>query len=308
MLSRFKKIVSGLKNWVADRLPLVIVSALIFMMLIILLWPRVVITVRAGEAGAFYSRFFGGTVIDKTFPEGIHVIFPWDVMTIYDVRVQTVLHEFAVLTNKGLPIQLKIAIRYHPEYEMLGLLHKEVGPDYVHKIVVPQIESVLRKGIGRRDPEDIYTNKQGVLTNIIIEAIEETGRKYVTIDDVIIRTLSLPLSIKNAIENKLVEEQRHQAYAFILKREEEEAKRKRIEAAGIRDYQKIISETLDEKLIKWQGVNATLELSKSKNSKVVIIGSGKEGLPVILNADERTLRKEERIPEKEERTPEKEEK
>lgn len=283
---------SNLKRWVAERLPLIIASLLIFTILLILLWPRVVITIHAGEAGAFYRRFFGGTVIDKTYHEGIHVIFPWDIMTIYDVRVQTVLHEFDVLTNKGLPIHLNIAVRYRPEYNMLGLLHKEVGTDYVDKIVIPQIESVLRKGIGGHDPEDIYTNKQGILTKIIVNAIEETGRKYVTIDDVIIRSLSLPEEIKKAIERKLIEDQNHQAYVFILKREKEEAERKRIEAQGVRDYQKIISETLDEQLIKWQGVNATLELSKSENSKVIIIGAGKQGLPVILNADERAPTKE----------------
>ncbi|OQW87560.1 MAG: hypothetical protein BWK78_09030 [Thiotrichaceae bacterium IS1] len=287
-----KKTLRDLERAIVEKLPLVIVSLLIFIILLILLWSRVVITVHAGEAGAFYSRFFGGTVIDKVFSEGIHIIFPWDIMTVYDVRVQTVLHEFSVLTKKGLPIHLDIAIRYHPEYEMLGLLHKEVGPDYVQKIVIPQIESVLRKGIGEHDPEDIYTNKQGVLTKIISGAIEETGRKYVTIDDVIIRSLALPPTIKDAIEDKLVEEQRHQAYAFILKREKEEAERKRIEAQGIRDYQKTISETLDEQLIKWQGVNATLELSKSENSKIIIIGAGKGGLPVILNADEQTVKKE----------------
>ena len=210
------------------------------------------------------------------------MIYPWDRMYIYNTRIQTKLHEFDVLTNKGLPITLHLAIRYRPEYEMVGLLHKRVGPNYVDTIVVPQIESVMRRNIGQQNPEDIYTNKEGILTNIVIAAIEETGQKFVYIEDIIIRAVILPDDVRDAIEEKLVHQQRFQAYEFRIDRERQEAERKRIEAEGIRDYQSIVNETLDNELIRWQGVQATLELAKSPNSKVVVIGAGENGLPIIL--------------------------
>ena len=149
-------------------------------------------------------------------------------------------------------------------------------------MILPQIESVLRRRIGQHSPEEIYTNKEGVLSNIISLAIQEVGQKFVEVDEIIIRTVELPEQVKTAIEEKLVYEQQHLAYQFRLDREEQEAERKRIEALGIMVYQDIISSTLDEKLLRWQGIQATLEIAKSDNSKVVVIGAGEQGLPIIL--------------------------
>lgn len=240
------------------------------------------VVIQPGEAGVLYRLFQGGTVTDRVFGEGLHVVQPWNKMYVYNVRIQTVKRDLAVLTNKGLPIHLALAIRYRPQRELLAVMHQEVGPKYVDTIVVPQIESVLRKNIGREDPEIVYTNEGGILNDIILLALEEASRKFVEIDDIIIRTVELPEPIRVAIEDKLVEQQREQAYEFILAREREEAERKRIESKGIRDYQATVSETLSDQLIRWQGVEATRELALSENAKTVIIGAGDEGLPVIL--------------------------
>jgi len=278
LVERYQKF----RSWVAENTPGLIVFGLTFTLAFAVLWPRIVVSVQPGQGGVLYKRFFVGTVVDYVYPEGLHILWPWNQMYIYDSRVQLVMHEFDVLTNKGLPIHLRIAVRFHPEYELLGVLHQQVGPDYVHKIILPQIESVLRKNIGQHNPEDIYTNKEGILSRIIVLALEETGRKYVRIDDIIIRSLELPEPVRKAIEEKLVYEQQYQAYDFRLKKEKQEAERKRIEAGGVRDYQAIISATLNEQLILWQGVEATLQLAQSPNSKVVVVGAGKNGLPIIL--------------------------
>lgn len=285
-MSRLSTANNNFRLWLRDRIPFIIVFTLIILLIIAFLWQLIFISIKAGQAGVLYKRFSGGTVIDYVYPEGLHIISPLNEMFIYETRHQTVKHEFSVLTNKGLPITLKLAIRFYPEYEMLGVLHQRVGPDYVNKIVIPQVESVLRRSIGRYDPEVIYTNKEGVLTTIIVSALEEIGQKYVHVDDIIIRTLELPASIQGAIEEKLVYEQQYKAYEFRLAREKQEAERKRIEAAGIKDYQQIISQTLTEQMIKWQGVQATLELSQSQNAKVVVIGSGEHGLPIILGGNQ----------------------
>jgi regulator of protease activity HflC (stomatin/prohibitin superfamily) len=268
-----------------QNLPYITVLLLIIIFLTIYFWDYLFITIDSGEAGVLYKRFGGGTVTEYVYPEGFRIVAPWDKMHIYNVRIQTVLHDFRVLTNKGLPITLTLAIRFRPEYEMVGLLHKNVGPDYVNTIIIPQIESVLRKQIGQYNPEEIYVNREGFLDKIILQALEEAGQKYVIVDDVIIRTVQLPEQIRTAIDDKLVQEQLYKAYVFRLDKEKEEAKRKLIEAQGIRDYQDIISKTLNEQLIKWQGVQATLSLAESENAKIVIIGAGKDGLPIILGTE-----------------------
>jgi regulator of protease activity HflC (stomatin/prohibitin superfamily) len=278
---RFEKNFAGLRNWIRDTLPYFAVFLLICMMSIAFLWPQIVITINSGEGGVLYRRFFG-TVTDKVYTEGIHLIYPWDTMYIYNGRIQTVLHDFDVLTNQGLPIHLSLAIRFRPEYDLLGLLHQEVGPDYINTIITPQVESVLRKRLSPFNPEDIYMNKNNILTQVVIEAMEELGKKYVTANDVIIREISLPETIRQAIESKLTEEQREQAYVYRLQRETKEAERKRVEAVGIRDYQTTVSKTLTDKLLKWQGIQATLELAKSNNAKIVVIDGNNLGLPISL--------------------------
>lgn len=270
------------KRWAKEHAPHLIVGTLLLLLLLVVLWSRILIVVKPGQAGVLYRMLTTGTVTDHIYPEGLHILQPLNTMTIYDTRVQIVFHEFDVLTSSGLPIKLKLAVRYQPIYELLGVLHQQVGPDYANKIILPQIESVLRRNIGSYTPEDIYTNREGVLSKIITLALEEVGRKYIQVDDIIIRSVELPESVRKSIESKLVNEQQFLAYQFKLKAEQEEAKRKEIEAAGVDSYQKIISSSLTDKLIEWHGIQATLELAKSPNTKVVVVGSSKNGLPIIL--------------------------
>ena len=269
-------------RWVKGKLPYLITLVLVLTLLILYFWNRIFVVIGPGQAGALYRPLTSGTVTDYVYPEGLQVLFPLNTMTIYDTRVQVIQHDFTVLTNRGLPITLKLAIRFRPIYELVGVLHQQVGVDYPKKIILPQIESVLRRRIGQHSPEEIYTNKEGVLSNIIALAIEEVGQKFVEVDEIIIRTVELPKPVRTAIEEKLIYEQRHLAYKFRLEQEKQEAERKRIEALGIMVYQDIISSTLDENLLRWQGIQATLEIAKSENSKVVVIGSGEQGLPIIL--------------------------
>jgi len=291
LLAFFKKIFGFFLNflvifrgWIREVIPFLVVGMLVFILGFSYFFSEIVITVNSGEAGVLYKRFFG-TVTDETYPEGIHVIFPWDTLYVYNVRIQTILHEFDIITNKGLPIRLSLAIRFQPDYEMLGMLHQQVGPDYINAIIIPEVESVLRTLLSIYDPEDIYANKEDILTRVIVEATEELEKKYITAKGIVIRSIILPDSIRAAIENKLVQQQLEKAYIHILEKEKKEAERKRIEAQGITDYQNIVIQTLSPDLIKWQGVQATLELAKSNNAKIVIIGSGKEGLPIILGND-----------------------
>jgi len=280
----FKNSLLKLRSCIRHNLHYLAVFFLMLVISFIFLWPQIVITIHSGEGGVLYKRFFG-TVTDKVYTEGIYVIFPWDTMYIYNGRIQTVLHEFDVLTNQGLPIHLSLAIRFRPEYDMLGLLHQQVGPDYINTIITSEVESVMRKRLSPYNPEDIYMNKDRILTTVVIEAIDKLGQKYITANDVIIREISLPDTIREAIEAKLKEQQLAESYTYRKIREEKESERKGIEADGIKKYQETVSKTLSDKLLKWQGIQATLELAKSNNSKVVVIGAGSSGMPLILGND-----------------------
>lgn len=281
---RAKEIRKKLRGWSKENLPYLMIFVLIFLLLFFYLFDRIVITIGPGEAGILYRRFRGGTVVDKVYPEGIQFILPFNRMYIYNVRVQQVAHQFSVLTINGLKIDLHLSIRYHPEYLFLGVLHKKVGPDYVNAVVIPEIEQVLRVLIGRLSAEEVYRTKRAILAKSITEAIDQIARRYIRVDDVIIKMIRLPDTVERAIQDKMTQKHIADAYLYRLEREKQEAERKRIEGRGIRDQLKIIAEALPEdKIVDWLGIKATVQLSESNNAKIVVIGNSETGLPIIGN-------------------------
>jgi regulator of protease activity HflC (stomatin/prohibitin superfamily) len=275
---------SPFRQWLKRKLPLVMVLLLVTTLIVVFFWQRIVITIQPGEAGILFRRF-SGTEIDKIYDEGLHIFSPLDTVYIYEVRNQLALHDFKVISNKGLTVNLSLAIRYRPEYDLLGILHQQIGPDYLQRVIIPQIESVMRKRLGQYTAEQIYTNEAGLLTNTILVALDEVGRNYVEVEDIIIRAIDLPKDMVTAIEDKLKQEELMKSYEFRLKTAEKEAQRLKIEATGLRDYHSTLDEALTEKTLRLKGIEATESLAASNNAKIVIIGSGKDGLPIILNTD-----------------------
>lgn len=263
-------------------------AVLVLVFLVLLLWKQIVITVEAGHSAVLWKRFFGGTVTDRVYGEGIFVIFPWDKMISYDIRLQETRHEMHVLTRNALTITLDLSIRYRPEREMLGILHKTIGQDYVRKIVVPEIESSLRTAIGGWDAESLYSTRRLALAGIIRRAIDNVVENYIIVDNVIIRKITFPALIADAIEKKQREKQLAEAYEYILVRELKEAERKRIEAEGYNRYNEILNKNLTDRVLKWKGVEATLKLAESNNTKIVLIGNSSKELPIILNVGDIT--------------------
>lgn len=276
-----KKIYLKIKAFSKDNLSLFIILVLIVLFFFAYLFNNIVITIHSGQAGVYYSRFDGGTKVDRVYDEGIHFIYPWDKLYIYNVRVQEYFHEFDVLTKNGLTVHLLISIRYYPEYHLLGMLHKKVGPDYLNKVVVPEIEAVLRIIIGKINAEEVYTTKTSLIEESLNEAIEQVSQRFVIVDDVIIKRVTLPPSVQKAIQYK--EEQKHlaEAHDFKILREKKERERKTIEADAYRKYNRIIASSLTAQILDWKAIQAALELSRSPNTKVVVLGSGKRGLPVL---------------------------
>lgn len=253
---------------------------LIFLIIGILLFNKIVIFIDSGQGGVLYRLFFGGTVITKVYPEGIQFIWPWDTMYVYNARVQEQPHEFDALTKNGLKVHFTLSVRYRPEYNLLGRLHKEVGEDYVNIVVLPEIENVLRVLMGGLDAEEIYRTEDSLLEKAINGAIEQIAQRYVQVDDVIIKRMTLPESVAESVRNKIEQKHVAEAYEYRLLREEEEKKRKRIEAEGLERFRNALS----PEVLQYMGIQATLELSKSENAKVVIVGGGKDGgLPIIGN-------------------------
>lgn len=274
-----------LKRWLRGKLPLAIITTLITLLVVIFFFNRIVIIIQSGQAGVLYRLFGGGTETDTIYPEGIHIINPFNTMYLYEVRKQVALHEFDVITNKGLSIHLSLAVRYRPEYELLGVLHQRIGPGYLQRVILPQIESVMRKQLGSYTAEQIYTNEEGLLTNAILKALDEVGRNYVEVEDIIIRSIVLPAEIVTAIEDKLKQEEFMKSYEFRIQTAQKEADRLAIEAGGIKTYHETINSSLTEQILRHQGIQATQKLATSPNAKVVVIGSGKDGLPIILGGD-----------------------
>lgn len=282
--SNKKSAFDSFKLWLASKAPLLFVFFLIAVLIVVFFWSRVVITIGSGEAGVLFRRF-GGTEIENIYGEGLHLFNPLDTVYIYNTRKQIAFHEFDVISNKGLSVTLSLAIRYRPEYELLGILHQRIGPNFLQSVIIPQIESVMRKQLGSYSAEQIYTNEEGLLTNAILAALDEVGRNYVEVDDIIIRSIVLPNQIVHAIEKKLQQEEHMKSYEFRIETAKKEAERIEIEAKGIKTHHEIVNASLTEAILRHQGIKATESLAKSSNAKVVVIGSGKDGLPIILNTD-----------------------
>ena len=269
------------KAWFRRSAIYLSIVALLFIFAFLLLANRIVYNIHPGERGVRWSRF-GGTVLDRDYAEGLRLLPPWDEMYVYNVRVQEVHDTIVVLAANGLPITLNYSCRYRPDLNKLPQLHQTYGPYYVKVMVNPEIVSALREVIGNYRPEEIYArDEQGLLDEIYNALAAELIDRYVTIQTLLIKELRLTPELEAAINEKLVADQNAEAYEFRLKREQSERTRKGIEAEGIRDFEKISGISI----LKWRGIEATTELAKSPNSKVVIIGNGPGGLPIILNGD-----------------------
>ena len=260
------------------------IAAIVFgLMIVIGLWSKITVTVESGQAGVLFKLLGGGVETEQTYSEGFHFISPLNKMFIYDVRQQEVGEKMSVLSSNGLEISLDISMWYHPIEIKLGYLHKEKGQNYLNSIVRPAIRSATRSVIGRYTPEQIYSSKRDAIQEeIYIETKEILTPQYIQLNEVLVRDVMLPPTIKSAIEKKLKQEQESLEYEFKLIKETKEAERKKIDAEGKATANRILNASLTANILKERGIEATLKLAESPNSKVVIIGNSADGMPIIL--------------------------
>jgi prohibitin 1 len=259
----------------------IILSVIIGIFLIVIMWKSSV-TIGAGQSGVLFETLGDGVNTEHTYGEGWKLIAPWNKMIIYEVRQQEVLESMAVLSSNGLEISLEVSTWYQPMHKDLPKLHQEKGEDYLNRIVKPAIRSASRSVIGRYTPEEIYSTKRDAIQ---LEIFEETkiilDKQYVQVNEILVRDITLPPTIKTAIEGKLRQEQESLEYEFKLQKALKEAEKVKIEAQGKADANRILNASLTTNILQEKGIEATLELAKSPNTKVVVVG-GKDGLPLIL--------------------------
>jgi len=260
-----------------------IIIGVVILIVLLVFGSKMFIILKAGERGVIFRPYTSGLDKANIYREGFHIIAPWNDIYVYDVREQQREETMDVLDKSGLYINMDVTVRFNPTFNNIGYLHEQFGVNYTNILVVPEVRSSVRQVAGRYTAEEIYSTKRSeVEAAIINETRKILGANYIEMKALLIRSINLPPQIKGAIENKLTQEQEALAYQFRLDKERSEAERKRIEAQGISDFNKIISASLTENILKQRGIEATLQLASSANSKVVVVGSGKDGLPLIL--------------------------
>ena len=241
--------------------------------------------VDSGHRGIVFKSLGGGTS-KEVLSEGLHVMPIWNSLIAYDTRVHEMKEQLAVISSNGLTMVVDASIRYRPKVEELFELQTKIGPDYDQKLIAPVVRSEARKVFGRYQPEEIYsTRREEIERQIHDEVLKALEGKHVVVEAVLVRDVGLPEAIKTAIADKLAEEQRSQKMRFTLDKERQEATRKKVEAEGIATYQSIVRQGLTAEYLQWKGIEATQQLAASPNTKIIVVGGGKSGLPVILQTD-----------------------
>lgn len=263
------------------------VLGFIAFVVIVTLSNSLFLTIQAGQRGVLFERFGSGLDKDEVYNQGFHVIAPWNTMYVYNVREKQISESMKVLSRNGLNIQLDVTIREHPLPEKIGYLHENFGENYIPALVIPEMRSVVRNEIGKFTPEELYSTRRDEVQHMIEDNMEATlSENFISLDAVLIRDIQLPAKVKNAIEEKLEAEQSSLKYEYILQQEKKEAKRKIIEAEAKAEANRILSASLSSNILKDKGIDATLKLANSKNSKVVIVGGSQNGgLPLILDSN-----------------------
>lgn len=267
-----------------EKLPKIGIPVIAILLLVIILIAKSAITIGSGEAGVLYKTFGGGVVTDQPpLGEGFHIVMPWDKVHVYEVRQQELFEKMKVLSSNGLEIQIDASAWYEPVYNDLGNLHQSLGKGYLDRVIKPAIRSAARSVVGRYTPEQLYSSKRDAIQDEIFEETKKILEKqYVQLNEVLVRDVTLPNTIKEAIERKLRQEQESLEYEFRLVTAEKEAEKVIIEAKGKAESNRILSASLTDKILQDKGIDATIKLSESPNSKVIVIGSGDSGMPLIL--------------------------
>jgi len=292
------------RRFIERHLPSVVIYLMVATLVAIVLYPHMVVTVPSGQVGVLWKRFGGGTVLDprKLKNEGFNLILPWNRVFLYDLRLQSFTEPYNAISGDGVSLTATVIVRFRLQRDAVPVLHQAIGPNYEQVLVQPGIGSLTRQVIAEYTAEQAYSTArqeiQDKIRNLVEERLSEKMMEHAGEEgeesyrvsmsdtfhlyDILVTGIELPAAIVAAINRKTEQYYIAEEYKFRVEREKRESERKKIEAEGIRDFQQTVSQGISESYLRWRGIEATLQLSQSTNSKVVLIGSGKDGLPIIL--------------------------
>jgi len=249
---------------------------------------RIFYKVKASERAVVFKTLSGTLEKDELIGPGWHMKAPWNDVFLYEIAEQNIEEQLDILAKNGLEITVDVTVRFHPKPDKIGTIQENFRGEYINVLVKPEVRSTVRLVMGRYTADEIYSTKRAEVESAIKEetlAILGAPGNEIVMKGLLIRSIKLPEQIKTSIENKLKQEQEALAYQFRLDKEKSEAERKRIAADGEAVANKIINSSLTDELLKMRGIEATQQLANSPNSKVIVIGGGKDGLPLILNGN-----------------------
>jgi regulator of protease activity HflC (stomatin/prohibitin superfamily) len=306
-------------RFIGRHLPTFSVMVLLSFLAAIVLFPYVVVTVPSGMVGVLWKRFNGydlyclcfvgrGTILDprELRDEGLHIIWPWDKIYLYSLRLQSTAQTYNAISKDGVNVTVQVSIRYQLVHNYVPVLHKFIGPDYFASVINPEIGSHTRETISQYTAQEVYTSREAIEQkvqsaaqkslvshlNILVQpdAMEQPDPKNykdflqnsILILDTPVLSIELPIEIVAAINRQTQQFYEIQEFKYRVEREAQESRRKQIEANGIAAFQQTVSKGISDSYLRWRGIEATLALAQSQNAKTVIIGGGKDGLPIIL--------------------------
>lgn len=259
------------------------ILAVVVSIIVIVLINSTFLVIDSGHRGILFRTFAKGVNKKVVYSPGFHLVAPWNKMYIYDVREAQHEETMTVLSSNGLDIILDISVRVNPIHNKVGYLHERFGANYLYSLIRPEVRSTVRNIIGKYHPEELYSTKRNEVQMLIAQDLKKVlAANFVDLRAVLIRDIELPEKVKCAIEDKIEAEQQALKYEFILEQEKKEKERLIIEAKGKSEANIILSASLNERLMTDKGIEATLKLANSPNTKIIIIGNEKNGLPVIL--------------------------
>jgi prohibitin 1 len=239
--------------------------------------------VRTGHVGVV-TLF--GRVTGRTMGEGIHLVNPIARVQELDIKTLEIKERASVPTKEGLIMGIEASILYHLQPDRAADVYQKIGVDYANVLVVPNFRSAIRAVTSAHSASSLYSDaRESIARQILNDVQAQVQPRGILIENVLLRDLQIPESLKHAIEAKQQAQQEAQRMEYVLQREQQESERKRVEAQGIKDFQNIVTQGISDKLLEWKGIEATIELSRSQNAKVVVVGNAKTGLPLIFSGD-----------------------
>jgi regulator of protease activity HflC (stomatin/prohibitin superfamily) len=224
-----------------------------------------------------------GRVTGEVLPEGMHLINPFKTNNQMSIRTQEIKESASVPSSEGLVMNLDTSLIYHVNPDKAAEVFQKIGPNYLDVLIEPNLLAAIREATASHTANALYTGEREMVAKQIYDQLATLlGQRGFTVESILLRDIQLPATLKTSIEAKQQAEQEALAMNFRLQKETQEAQRKRIEAAGIRDFQQIVAQGISPQLLEWKGIEATESLSKSSNTKIVVIGNSKNGLPLIL--------------------------